>query len=205
MPLTRRPRPAGRIDAPATDEIAARLQSADDDIRWAAARAASGQQAHIDLLAGALVRESSPNVREALFTSLSATSSPLAVTRLLPLLRSDDARLRTGTLDALRSMNRVVDPFLPELLADADPDVRSLACELVREAPAERATRLLSELLDRESSPNVCASAVDVLADIGQSAALPALQRCATRFAGQSFLAFAIRIAIGRLRPPGGP
>ncbi|MFZ3326051.1 MAG: hypothetical protein WA231_09235 [Methylocella sp.] len=47
---------------------------------------------------------------------------------------------------------------------------------------------------------NVCAAAVDVLAEIGDVQALPTLWRCAARFPNDPFLAFAIKVAADRLR-----
>jgi len=50
---------------------------------------------------------------------------------------------------------------------------------------------------------NVCAGAVDVLAEAGDASALPALGRCAARFPGEIFLGFAIRVATQRLQSNG--
>ena len=66
----------------------------------------------------------------------------------------------------------------------------------------EESARLLCELLDAELEANVCASAVEVLAEVGGPAALPALARCEARFRGTSFLEFAIRITADRIRSP---
>ena len=85
------------------------------------------------------------------------------------------------------------------LLRDADSDVRILAIELVRNMPAADATRLLCGLLEQEQHPNVCAAAIDVLAEVGTRDALPALEACAGRFAETPFLPFAISIAIARI------
>ena len=52
-------------------------------------------------------------------------------------------------------------------LADGDPDVRILATELARNMPAADATHLLCGLLEHEQHPNVCAAAVEVLAEVG--------------------------------------
>ena len=70
-------------------------------------------------------------------------------------------------------------PHLPALLADSDADVRLLSCELARGLPDDEANRLLCDLLERETEKNVCAAAVEVLAEIGRPEALPALARCA--------------------------
>jgi HEAT repeat protein len=96
-------------------------------------------------------------------------------------------------------------PLLPTLLADSDPDVRILACDLVRSIAADAPTRLLFDLLDRDPEPNVCAAAVDVLAEIGKPDAAPVLRRCAARFAAAPFLPFAIGIALTRLEGAARP
>ena len=88
---------------------------------------------------------------------------------------------------------------LEALLHDADVDVRILACDLARDvAPAEAST-LLSAVIETDLEINVCAAAVDVLAEVGSPEVLPALARCATRFADQPFLAFAVRVASERI------
>ena len=91
---------------------------------------------------------------------------------------------------------------LPLLLADLDADVRLLSCELARGLPDEDANRLLCQLLEAETEKNVCAAAVEVLAEIGRPEALPALTRCATRFDSDPFIAFSIKVAIDRIVAP---
>ena len=46
---------------------------------------------------------------------------------------------------------------------------------------------------------NVCAAAVDVLAEIGAPDTLPSLVRCAARFADRPFLGFAVKVASERI------
>jgi hypothetical protein len=65
--------------------------------------------------------------------------------------------------------------------------------------PAAEATRLLCDILEHEPHPNVCASAVDALAEVGTRDALPALEHCSRRFADTPFLPFAISIAVTRI------
>jgi HEAT repeat protein len=199
MPLVRRDSgrtaakptlPAGLIEA---------LASPREEERWSAARAAGTSPEQAGPLGAALRAESSSRVREALFTSLTRLG-PAGIAEVLPLLRSDDANLRTGALDASRIMIRDASELLPPLLADEDPDVRILSCELARGLPAEEATRFLSELLVREPHVNVCAAAVDVLAEVGLGDALPALNACAQRFATEPYLAFAIQVTVDRIR-----
>jgi HEAT repeat protein len=172
------------------------LVEADPDTRWRGARALAAAPTAVAALASALANETSGNVREAIFTSLVLIRSPESAGALALLLRSDEASLRTGALDALSAMADVARPLIPGLLRDADPDVRILSCDLVRGLAADEATDLLCAILDVEPEPNVCGAAVDVLAELGTPAAAGPLERCAARFPPDSFLSFAIREAV---------
>ena len=172
--------------------------------RWAAARIAATLPGGPEALGRALATELNPRVREAILTSLARLGNDESVEAVLPHLRSDDASVRTGALDALRAMGERVRPHLPGLLKDRDPDVRVLACDLARSLPGSEATPLLCAVLASEAEANVCAAAVDVLAESGGPEALPALERCAERFPGDSFLGFAIKVATGRIASQSG-
>jgi HEAT repeat protein len=175
------------------------LRSPDAEARWRAARALAGNAAAVPALGVALADETAPRVREAIITSLMRIGDEASVKVLLPSLRSEDAGQRAAAIEALQALPEAISPFMAALLADTDSDVRLLATELVRNMPAPLATRLLSELIEREPHPNVCAAAVDVLAEVGTRDAVPALRSCAERFAGTAFLPFAVAVAIGRI------
>jgi HEAT repeat protein len=203
MPLVRKPSgPAG----PATGgpQGPDSLRSAIAEQRWAAARAAADDPANAERLIAALAAEPDARVREAMLTSLVRIRTPESTQGLLGLLRSDDAALRTGVLDALRLLTQSMNDFLPRLLQDADVDVRILSCELARTLPGEQATPPLCELLARESDVNVCAAAIDVIAETGDAAAVPALTECAKRFPESPFLQFAVSTAIERVTSRSG-
>jgi HEAT repeat protein len=191
--------PAG--DQPGADPAShiARLRSPDTESRWRAARALAGNAEAVPALAGALAVEAVPRVREAIMTALIRIGDEACVKALLPYLRSQDAGERAAAIEALQALPGVISPFMTALLADGDSDVRLLATELARNMPAPEATQLLSDLIEREHQPNVCAAAVDVLAEIGTPDAVPALRSCAKRFAGTPFLPFAISVAIARI------
>jgi HEAT repeat protein len=195
VPLIRKGEPEAPKAVLARDPVVA-LTSGTADERWLAARSLGALDADVDHLAEALAREPEPWVREALFTSLARAGTPRSVDAILPWLKCDDADRRTGALDALRSLPRIDTSLLTRLLADPDPDVRLLTCELARALPAGQATQLMCDLLDQEREVNVCAAAVEVLAEIGEPRAAPALQRCAARFADERFLNFAIEAAL---------
>lgn len=207
MPLIRKPAPGGGASQPEADPSAtlAQLQQGSDEERWAAARRAAALPDAAAVLGRALGKERDARVRGAMLTTLAAIGTPEAVEAVLPLLRSDDAQARTEALDALQLMKEAMAARLPALLADPDADVRLLACELARGLPNGEAAVLLAQLLDRETEANVCAAAVEVLAEVGDARVLPALERCLARFQGNPFLAFSIQAAADRLRAQPSP
>jgi len=200
MPLVRKtaPEPAGLPRGTRLDALKA-LTEGGADQRWMAARALGDMPDEVEALGRALATEADGRVREAIFNSLVGVGGSGGVAAILQYLRSDDASLRTGALDALKAMPLAAAPRLAELLGDPDPDIRLLACEVVRELPGAQATPLLCGLLEDEEQVNVCGAAVEVLAEIGGPEALPVLTRCAARFADEPFLLFAISAAASRI------
>jgi HEAT repeat protein len=200
MPLIREPDSGAESRPPAAAAVLEALANGSEDARWSAARAAAELPDSVAALGRALARETSPRVREAIFTALTRIATPSCVDVALPYLRSDDSQVRTSAFDALAAMREVAWPHVAALLRDPDRYVRILACDLVRNMPTERAVPLYCDLLEIELEPNVCAAAVDALAEIGGTAALPALERCAERFRATPFLAFSIAVATDRIR-----
>jgi HEAT repeat protein len=207
MPLIRKDAPVSAgVTRSDTADAASRLRLGTTDERWTAARALGATRDGTKTLGEAIKAEADPRVREAIFTSLVRIGGTESVDAVVPCLRGDDAQLRTGAMDALRAMIDAARPVLPMLLTDPDADIRVLACDLLRDLPSPEATALLCGVLAREPELNVCAAAVDVLADIGEASALPFLESCAVRFGDATFLAFAVKIAIERIvseRPVG--
>jgi HEAT repeat protein len=200
MPLIKRDKPIPTVAPAAQDtELVADLDSPIIEMRWRAARAIVPQPRFVAPLAAALERETVPRVREAIITTLMRVGDQASAQALLPYLRVQDASVRIAAIEALQAMPDATAPFITSLLRDPDSDVRILATELVRNMPADAATKFLAALLDRETHPNVCAAAVEVLTDIGKPGALPSLQACAARFASAPFLPFAISHAIARI------
>ena len=195
MPLVRK--------APAGKGVAAspkgRLQSASADERFAAARDLAGQADAVAILADALALEADARVREAILTGLARVGNAASAQAIIPLIASDDASVRTGALDALRLMPDAVSANLGDLLQNPDADVRLLACELARGLPGPASTAAICKLLGTEAEANVCAAALDVLAEVGGPEALPTLDLCRDRFADVPFLSFAIRVAADRI------
>jgi HEAT repeat protein len=199
MPLVRKPLPAPPPAKHDVAQLAAALASPSDETRWSAARSAADAPQGLALLSEALAHETVPRVREAMFTGLARIGTPESAAVALRSLRSDDAAERTAALDALRAMPAAAAGHLPQLLTDPDADIRLLACDLARNVAAVEANELLTALLLRDTATNVCAAAVEVLAETGDAATLPAMADCAARFPDDPFLAFAIQAARDRI------
>jgi HEAT repeat protein len=201
MPLVKRGKPdeASRPPVESADVLAGELRHPDPERRWSAARRLGDCPGAAEHLAAALPGEAEPRVVEAIFTSLARRGGEESAAHLFPLLRSEDAALRNGAIEALGTMPVALAGHIEELLHDLDSDVRIFAVELTRKTPATTAAASLCRLLDRETHPNVCAAVVDVLAEIGSRDAIAHLERCRERFAGQPFLPFAIATAIETL------
>jgi HEAT repeat protein len=181
------------------------LQTGTADERFSAARALAEAPEAVDVLASALAEPSDSRLREAIFTSLARQNSIAGYDAILRYLRSDDAELRNFALDAMRLMADQTAQRLPALLNDSDPDIRLLACELAHQMPPAAAAPLLGALLEREPQVNVCAAAIEVLAEIGGPAELAQLDGCTARFPAEFFLTFSAKTAAERIRTRIGP
>ena len=203
MPLVKRDNPAAPETARRSEDarapVVADLTSPDPEIRWRAARGLGERPEAVPALTAALDAEQVPRVREAIMTALMRIGDEASVRALLPFLRSQNAALRARALEALQALPDAISPFLQALLTDTDSDVRILATELARNMPPAGATQILCRLLEHESHPNVCAAAMEILAEVGTWDAVPVLRACADRFSSIPFLTFAASAAIARI------
>jgi HEAT repeat protein len=188
--------------APGRDLAAllADLGAAESGVRRAAARELANHAGAAMALCDRLDVETSPSVRAVLFTSLIRLQSPAVAARLAAHLRSDDAPLRNGAIEALQEMPEAVTPHLRTLLADPDSDVRIFAVNILGALRHAAAPEMLAEVVRTEPHVNVCAAAVDALAEVGGLETIAALEDLRGRFAGEAFMAFAIDTAIRRIK-----
>ncbi len=202
MPFVKSTSPDGNASKEADDALAsyvAALSNSDAEVRWSAARGLGGRADAVPALTQHLGTEQVARVREAIMTALMRVGDEASVLALLPYLRSQDAAKRGTAIEALQALPEAIMPFMATLLGDSDTDVRILATELARNMPADEATRVLCHVLEHEQHPNVCAAAVDVLAEAGSRDAIPALNACAKRFPNTPFLPFAVATTIARI------
>jgi HEAT repeat protein len=167
--------------------------------RWAARDLSSHAQATGALLARLAV-EPDASVRQTLLTSLAILGSEDVVRGLIEFLRSDDAALRNETVEAMKNMPAAVAAFMPQLLADPDVDVRIFAINVLESLRHPQVESWLIEVIARDANVNVCATAVDLLGEVGTVAAELALEALKQRFAEEPYIAFAADLALRRVR-----
>ena len=146
-----------------------------------------------------LLHERDSSVRQTLFTSLSGIASDAAATALLPLLRSDDAQLRNGAIEALAGMPQVTGPRIAALLRDSDADVRIFTVNLLGDLRHDLVPQWLTGVLAHDTAVNVVCAAIEVLAEVGSHTDVPALQAACRRFPDDPFVGFATELAIERI------
>ncbi len=182
--------------------LIAQLRSGDADRRRWAARDLVQYQ-HVEaMLGGQLLGEREPSVREALFTTLTTLGTEAAAGALLPLLRTEDAQLRNGAIEALMGMPRAVAPRIAALLHDSDPDVRIFTVNLLGDLRHEQVPDWLLTVLKGDSAVNVVAAAIEVMAEVGQPPHIAALRAAVQRFANDPLIGFAADMAIERIEAP---
>lgn len=203
MPLVKAdPEPdAPQAPVAATDTLShsvALLASASAADRRAAVRALEALDDGLAPLCARIAGETVPSVREAVLAALIRRRSPTVVAALLPLLRSESTPVRNAALEGLAAMPDEVAPHIEELLRDRDSDVRIFTANLLHVLPHRQAADWLQMAL-ADDHPNVCAAAIDGLAEIGSEDALPALAAVPDRFPEDAFLAFAVQVAVQRI------
>ncbi|GCL61994.1 HEAT repeat domain-containing protein [Pseudaquabacterium pictum] len=175
------------------------LRSGDvEQRRWAARDLAAHPQA-ASALGEQLLTETDASVRESMLTSLTSQASEAAAGALLPLLRSEDAQLRNGAIEALAGMPQAAGPRIAGLLRDADVDVRIFTVNLLGELRHPQVLPWLLQVLARDPEVNVVAAAVEVLAEVGSPEHGDALRAARARFAGDDFIGFAVDMAVERI------
>lgn len=139
------------------------------------------------------------SVREVILTTLTKLGDPKAITGLVECLRSEDAALRNEVVEAMQQLPDEVAPIMLGLLNDADSDVRIFAVNVLESLRHPEVEAWLIEVIDNDSHVNVCATAVDLLGEVGTEAAVEALTRLKVRFADEPYIQFAANLALKRI------
>lgn len=147
----------------------------------------------------ALAIEEVRAVREAILSTLIKIGDADCVSALSDYLRSDEVSLRNEVFEALKARAELSIPVTQSLLKDEDPDVRIYAVNLLEEMQDPAVEQMLLDVLAEETHVNVCATAVNLLGEIGTPACVPALQQLKSRFVDEPYICFAADLTLGRL------
>jgi len=182
-----------------SDGLIEQLKDPDPSIRRWAARDLSAQPQACAALCQHLLHEKDGSVREVVFTTLGCIGGTPVVDGVLPLLRSEDANLRNSAIELLAGLPDAVGPRIDTLLADPDPDVRIFTVNLLGDLKHPNLVRWLAQVLHDDAHVNVVAAALEVIAEVGATDALPAVQLARQRFTGDPFIEFAADLAVQRI------
>ncbi len=150
-------------------------------------------------LANQLAHEENAGVCESIFNSLGRIGTEEAVHVLLPFLRSDRAFLRNAAIEVLRGLPQSVAPAMENLIHDPDPDVRIFAVNVLESLRHPKVVEWLVEVIENDMHINVCATALDLLAEVGDESCLSAVEVATDRFPNEPYLQFAVNMAIHRI------
>jgi len=167
--------------------------------RWAIRDLSGYPESAPDLLK---LLESNPCLaeREALFDSLQLIGGETVIKGALQLLHSEYAGLRNGAIEILQSKPDMTGEHIEELLTDSDSDIRIFAIDILQKLPHEKTPEWLIGVIKYDKHINVLASAVDRLAEVGTKEMIPELEGLKQKFNEESYLCFAIDLAITRIQ-----
>jgi len=166
--------------------------------RWAARDLTDCPDASTALI-DRLQREDDVSVREVILTTLTALGDETAVAGLVNCLKSEDAALRNEAIEAMKQLPDEVAPIMRDLLSDANPDVRIFAVNILESLRHPGVESWLVGVIESDPQLNVCATAVDLLGEVGSAAAREPLLHLKARFADEPYIQFATDLALKRI------
>jgi HEAT repeat protein len=143
--------------------------------------------------------ETDASVREVILTTLTRLGDSTAVAGLVECMRSEDAALRNEAIEAMKLLPDAVAPIMRDLLNDASSDMRIFAVNILESLKHPDVELWLREVIERDLHVNVCATAVDLLGEVGSEGALDSLRHLKARFANETYIRFAADLAIKRI------
>jgi len=166
--------------------------------RWAARDLASCPESSAALVEQ-LKQEPDSSVREIILTTLTQLGDELAVASLVDFLGSEDVALRNEAIEAMKLLPDEVAPIMGNLLKDPDPDVRISAVNILESMRHQHVETWLKEVIEQDAHVNVCATAVDLLGEVGTDYSREALENLKIRFPNEPYISFATDLALKRI------
>jgi HEAT repeat protein len=184
--------------ASAFGSVAAALLSRDAEVRRAAVRDVDAASNGAMLIAH-MGFELDSCVRDIILDRLVGTRDIDIARPLLGMVRSEDVALRNAVVAALPMVGEALLPELQPLLDSDDPAVRIAAVNVLQGLRGQHAVDMAIATIERDPHVNVCAAAVDILAETGGPEAIAPLEALVARFPDVPFIAFAVAAAIKRI------
>ncbi|MEI6387303.1 MAG: HEAT repeat domain-containing protein [Spirochaetota bacterium] len=166
--------------------------------RWAARDLLSCPEA-LPALVARLRNEVDISVREVILTSIISLGDPASMAGLVECLRSEDPCLRNEAIEAMKQLPDEVAPIMGSLLSDPDPDLRIFSINILESLRHSQVETWLVEVIEKDPVVNVCGTAVDLLAEVGSSFSIGALERLRDRFPEEPYIQFAANLALKRI------
>ena len=174
------------------DSLVNDLHTGNTDVRRLAARDLMDEPKARQPLLDRLGEEQEPIVVEAIFNALSSHCDDELVRELMHKLKSEDAQVRNGAIEVLQNQPGLFANHVNELLCDEDPDVRIFAVDVIGAISHADAAQWLHAVVLKDKHINVVGTAVDKLAEVGDSTTLPVLTQVEQRFPHEAYIQFAI-------------
>ena len=181
------------------EHLAAELENPDPLARRWAARDLGYCEHASAALVSRLSREEDMSVREVILSSLTSLGDDIAIRGLAECLRSENTALRNEAIEVMKQMPQALAPIMRGLLNDADSDVRIFAVNILETLCHADVVTWLIEVIEHDDNVNVCATALDLLVEVGTFSTKEPLLRPKARFAQEPYIQFAVDIALKRL------
>jgi HEAT repeat protein len=166
--------------------------------RWAARDLADCPEAS-SALVSRLNRENDMSVREVILSSLTSLGDEVAVAGLIECLRSEDVGLRNESIEVMKHLPDEVSPIIQNLLVDKNVDVRIFAVNILESLRHPDVEAWLIEVIEHDQNVNVCATALDLLVEVGSKDAEQPIVRLKARFTEEPYIQFAADLALKRI------
>jgi HEAT repeat protein len=138
-------------------------------------------------------------VRQAIFLSLSKIATDEMILGAMDLLESEDAGLRNDAIELIKSFPDLVGPYMMDILQHPNPDVRIFAVNILESLNHPKVVEWLIKVISDDDDINVCTTAVDLLAEVGDKRAMVPLAQLELKFADEPFISFSVGSALERI------